>query len=450
MAGTGKLTQVLSHVARELGNDAWLQQIVTDSALLEKKVMPVVRSENAVHVLNIVSGVNSSSRALADGSSIGAANKSSVNPVQLRVRPQSFMSIARFGREAARVIGGDGSVDLVTQQMKAASETLSQTIGRAIINHIVGIITSSATFTSSNLIASDSLNADDGTPVQLTVSDYTGFREGSTYQLFNRTAGSSGVNPAFASTTAIATIKIVSVADNGTGTGIDGYVTALTSSAVTVGDGYCIAINGLDAENVDPLPGSSQSKRFVNLRLAAETNSNVLLYEASASASGSTSIASYVGNKSAVVSGEVENSLAKFATRIQTLSNAKMSHIIMHPLAYSEYENELVGQRRFMDNKYDQRADIQEVMPYFRNMPVILDRNCPADQIYVYGKDACDLLQFQDIGPDEEAGDALLLSRDAYTWEMQIVGMFNTKVKSRRTLGLMRQVFLGAVPANTY
>lgn len=436
MATPGNFSQVLSHVAREIGNDMWLQQIVDESALLDKKVMPVVRSEG-VHVLNLLGGLNSSARALADGASIAAENKSAVEPVQLRIRPQSFMAITQFGREAARVIRGPNAASFIEEQMEIAGRSLSQTVGRAIINHIVGVITATAS----------AFTADFGNSVTLTLNDVTGVRAGAKYDLFERSNASA---PAFVSTTPIGVVLINDVTDNGTGIG--GTVSASCSTAVTCIDGYTLCIRGLDANNVDPLPGSAQAKRFVNLRLAAETDSNVLLYEASASASGSTTVNGYKGNKAALANtGElVESTLASFASRIETFGNSKMSHIIMHPLAYQEYESDLVSNRRFLDNKYDQRVNTQEVVPYFRGMPVILDRNCPADQIYVYGKNACDLLQFQDIGADEEAGDSLLLSRDAYTWEMQVVGMFNTKVKNRRTLGVLRKVFLGADDSNAY
>lgn len=395
----------ISAIAGRKGNQYLEEQINFKSQLMGSKSIQKEKCEGVVRVINVQAGGLGSVSITTGGATYPTAESN--DPVQLLVRPVNFIGHVSLPFDAAELVNGKAeSIKLVRNHFELLGENLGQNLGRALLDGYLAGNEADATISGTSTAT-------------VSVSDITGFRINQIVDFYD-TAVSAKQH----------TARVDSVTRDGDGTGSiglsevkNGSGTLLTSGTISEGDG--IWVQGWNA----PAAGF----RFTSLADACGSDD---LY-------GTTVSNRDWSGTSQAAGGALSNELMReVCDTIGARSGSDPTHTVMHRVAFQDYEQLNVSNRRYLEGDKLDAFGKNHLMAEFRGRPVVVDDNCPARQVFFLNDKAFKLGVWREFAPLGNGNEAEI-SQTAYSYLIKIAGMFNSLVERRNCLGRLTGVTIG-------
>lgn len=394
----------ISAIAARKGNDYLSEQINFKAQILAKKGLQKEKCEGAVRNINVQAGGLGSVALIAGGATYPTAE--SKEATQLVAKPASFVGHVSIPFDAAELVSGKAdSIKLVRNQFELVGKNLGQNLGRVIFDGYLGACESAATITAQAATAS--------------VSDITGFRVGQIVDIY-ATGGSSKVGSG----------RVDSVTRDGDGTGsvaltglVDGSGSALT--------GTIAAARGFWVQGFQAL---SSGLKFHSL---ADAVGSADLYGTAVSSS------DWSGTDTAAGGALSLELMRELSDDIAAKSGDDPTHVAMHRLAFQDYEQLHVSNRRYQEGEVMDAFGKNALGPEFRGKPVIVDDNCPGRDVFFINDQAVKLGMWREFAPMVNGKDMAEVSQTTFSYLLKVVGMSQLIVERRNAVGRLKAVTIG-------
>lgn len=354
-------------------------------------------------------------------------------PTKLREQPANVVSVLKMGRRAAKAKLSDARL---AEYFDSALEESSDDCGRVLARQLHGAAENPQAGTTWSGTAADST-------ATVSFNDISMFRPGAAYDFVDASSSKSyvvrctGVTPSAVGSFTDAVSGTVDFI-NDVPDPVDDAVEALTDTTIATGDTF--RIRGETAG----FGGASTTidTALVNFSDMAGTGT---LHGTAASA-----YAGWAGNTKALSAAYSQEAVVQFMGRMHTIGGAIPDVVVMHPqVAAAHMAN--TGQQAAVwgltagisaARPMDVQASADKFGNIFENgglrvggARIVQDPNCPATVIVIFNSQKTKLAVWDEMGPDEESGDPMLLGRTFYDVGCQISGAYNLVTHRRNTVG---------------
>lgn len=362
---------------------------------LDKGNIAVDNKPDQRGVVNVKAGGFSSTGFISDAGTLPSGDSNDIT--QLTYDPAFLFSRLEIPRGGAMISNNpsDG-VDIVRELMESAGRDLGRHLGRAFYKRKVETIATASSNTST---------AADGTFSSIDAAPY---RLGMTLEQRD----SSG--------TLIKTMVVTDITLNADGT-----------NGATIGTDADFSVTALADTNVLWAKGT-YSNAFVSLDDMADSSDS--LYGQAATA------LEWKGNEDSTTTTLTAEKLHDVLVNVERRGDDSPDCLIMNPLNRARLYETMDGDIRYTGSEIDQYGKRLT----FEGLPICVDRNAPDTHIFVHNKKHARIHQYREFGPEFD-GDAkkgmsrgaVLVSQTKFTWDVQLVGAFQGRCTSRRSLGKM-------------
>lgn len=362
---------------------------------LDKGNIAVDNKPDQRGVVNVKAGGFSSTGFISDAGTLPSGDSNDIT--QLTYDPAFLFSRLEIPRGGAMISNNpsDG-VDIVRELMESAGRDLGRHLGRAFYKRKVETIATASSNTST---------AADGTFSSIDAAPY---RLGMTLEQRD----SSG--------TLIQTMVVTDITLNADGT-----------NGATIDTDADFSVTALADTNVLWAKGT-YSNAFVSLDDMADSSDS--LYGQAATA------LEWKGNEDSTTTTLTAEKLHDVLVNVERRGDDSPDCLIMNPLNRARLYETMDGDIRYTGSEIDQYGKRLT----FEGLPICVDRNAPDTHIFVHNKKHARIHQYREFGPEFD-GDAkkgmsrgaVLVSQTKFTWDVQLVGAFQGRCTSRRSLGKM-------------
>lgn len=362
---------------------------------LDKGVVQVDNKPDQRGTVNIKAGGFSSTGFISDAGTLPTGDSNDI--VQLTYDPAFLFSRLEIPRGGAMISNNpsDG-VDIVRELMESAGRDLGRHLGRAFYKRKVETIATASSNTSTNA---------DGTFDSIDASQY---RIGMTLEHRD----SSG--------TLKATGEVTDITLNSDGTNGGTIDTDLDFSAEALANTDVLWAKG------------TYDNAFISLDDMADSSDS--LYGQAATAY------EWKGNEDSTTTTLTAEKLHDVLVNVERRGDDMPDCLIMNPLNRARLYETMDDEIRYTGANMDQYGKSLT----FEGLPIVVDRNCPDTHIFIFNKRHARIHQYREFGPEFD-GDAkkgmsrgaVLVSQTKFTWDVQLVGAFQGRCTSRRSLGKM-------------
>lgn len=365
----------------------------------------------------------------------------SSQPVKARALPAFLVGVISLGMGAAMAqLTGPQVVKKLDEEMDATTKNLAQFLARGI--HDVGVNPQAgATWTAT---------AADGT-VTVPFLDASLFRPGSAYDFIDVSSGFAYVVRCTAVTPAAIGANTEDVAANvafinDVPNPATGNVVALTDTTVATGDsfrprGYTAGFGAANTDagqrcnNFDDIAGSGAVAAFMGITPGAIDD---------------THFPNWLGRYRNLNAAYSQEALVKFMAGVKTFSGEYPDVAVMSPMVGAAhvmatgFHGGVFGVTAAISASHpmtvDKTADkfgaiAEDSGLRVGGAKIVQDSNMPAARAIVYKKALTRLAVWKKLGPDEEAGDPILLGRTFYDKSAQLSGGYNLVSHKRCSVG---------------
>lgn len=362
---------------------------------LDKGVVQVDNKPDQRGTVNIKAGGLSSTGFISDAGTLPTGDSNDI--IQLTYDPAFLFSRLEIPRGGAMISNNpsDG-VDIVRELMESAGRDLGRHLGRAFYKRKVETIATASSNTSTNA---------DGTFSSIDASQY---RIGMTLEHRD----SSG--------TLKATGEVTDITLNSDGTNGGTIDTDLDFSAEALANTDVLWAKG------------TYDNAFISLDDMADSSDS--LYGQAATAY------EWKGNDDSTTTTLTAEKLHDVLVNVERRGDDMPDCLIMNPLNRARLYETMDDEIRYTGANMDQYGKSLT----FEGLPIVVDRNCPDTHIFIFNKRHARIHQYREFGPEFD-GDAkkgmsrgaVLVSPTKFTWDVQLVGAFQGRCTSRRSLGKM-------------
>jgi len=440
MAVTNVTANALSTLIREFAPERCMtalqasSPLMADNSILDKKTN--VKGELTFTVFpaeNFAGGMVSDFGNLpAGGADI---------PSKGRVLPQPFVEVVQMGRAAVDMeVTAEGVVEMFQSNIDNRSRALSRKINSAIYG---GAPQPSAGTTWNATTANATAT--------VAFTDASLFRPGAAYDFCDLSSGNTYVvrctAVAYTSNVA-ANVSFINDVPSATGS-----VTALTDTTIATGDTFRIrGAGGPGFGTTTVLSG------MISFDSIAGTGAAATLHGIAPA-----SLPGWTGQNRALGAAFTQEASAGFTGLLAQISGSQFTHVLCGPqtaaaiavsggvqgsvLSSGGAAPALGGAGRYdlgsvNSDKYEglaTRASGKTGLT-LHGRPVVEDISCPASTIVYHCRDTTKLAVWKAMGPQEEAGDPLLVDRTTYSFSTQIDWRGNLYTNQRASIGIMTGV----------
>lgn len=362
---------------------------------LDKGNIAVDNKPDQRGVVNVKAGGFSSTGFISDAGTLPSGDSNDIT--QLTYDPAFLFSRLEIPRGGAMISNNpsDG-VDIVRELMESAGRDLGRHLGRAFYKRKVETIATASSNTST--AAAGTFSSIDAAP----------YRLGMTLEQRD----SSG--------TLIQTMVVTDITLNADGT-----------NGATIDTDADFSVTALADTNVLWAKGT-YSNAFVSLDDMADSSDS--LYGQAATA------LEWKGNEDSTTTTLTAEKLHDVLVNVERRGDDSPDCLIMNPLNRARLYETMDGDIRYTGSEIDQYGKRLT----FEGLPICVDRNAPDTHIFVHNKKHARIHQYREFGPEFD-GDAkkgmsrgaVLVSQTKFTWDVQLVGAFQGRCTSRRSLGKM-------------
>lgn len=383
----GRFSNKLVHKQALMSFDA------LDQGQIKKVDKPTARG-----TVNIKAGGLSSTGLIADDGTLPSG--ASLDITQLTYDPAWIFGRLRIPRGGAVISNSpEDGVDVVMEQMESVGRDLGRHLGRVFYKSKLEDIATASSNTST-----------DANGVFASV-DASGYRIGMTVE--QRTSAGA----------LIQTFTIDDITLNADGTNGASITTSADFSATALANTNDLWVKGSH---------DGSAARFVSFDDAADSSSS--LYGQAATA------LEWKGNEDSATTTLTAEKLHDLLVNVNRRGDKRPTCLIMNPLNEARLYETMDGDIRYVGNKVDQYG----LDMTFKGLKVCVDRNAPDTAIYVHNKDAAQIHQFREFGPDFDGGrkpgmsrGAVIVSDTTFSYDVQLFGGFQGRFTERRCLGKM-------------
>ena len=445
MAITEVTSQIMSTLIKERGPKYFAKGINQAVALLKSGLLKEEKFDGEEWTHTLYPSANHSTGAILDGGILPTPG-SGLQAIT-RVMPKVVYSGIRQGRVSAKLKMKAGNASGMAKQLDVELKERAADLGRTIDRMIIG-----------NSIAPQAGAVWTSTAANGTVTvpflDVGMFRVGAAYDFIDLSSSKgyvvrcTGVTPAALGANSANVAGNVSFINDVINPATNS-VTVLTDTTVATGDTF--AIRGTTA-------GFGAS--------SAATGAVIAGFDA---ASGATTFnasfqgvdpavypdLAWVGNyidHNAVYSQEA---MLGFHARTATLSDVASDVVVVHPqvaaahAASGDYHGAAFGLTAGYSPRFTQQ--IKPSTDKYGNLyedsglringaKIVADTNAVAGRVIMFSSEHVRLVKWDEVGPDEEAGDPRLLGRSTYTSEVQVSGVMNMAFTKRNCIGIVDRI----------
>lgn len=371
------------------------EQALMSFDALDQGVVKVDDKPTQRGVVNIKAGGFSSTGFIADGGSLPTGDSNDIS--QLTYDPTFLFGRLSIPRGGAIISNNpaDG-VDIVRELMESAGRDLGRHLGRAFYKRKVEAITTAA----GNTAASGS---------SFSSVDVSQYRLGMTLE-HRDSAGTT-----LKATLIVTDITLASAGANGGTVDTDGNFTTTPLA------------------NTDNLwAKGTYDNAFVSLDDCASSTGSV--YGKAATED------EWKGNEDPSTATLTAETLHDVLVNVERRGDDQPTCLIANPLNRARLYEVMDGDIRYTGSEMDQYGKRLT----FEGLPICVDRNAPDTHFFVFNDKAMRIHQYRPFGPEVD-GDAkkgmtrgaVLVSQSTFTWDVQLVGSFQGRCNSRRSLGQM-------------
>lgn len=434
----------LSTLIGEFGPKYFERGINQASPLIKSKLLPKTDPDGEEYVVDLFPSASHATGVILDAGRLPTGGSGS--PVKARALPAVIVSVLSQGRAASKMgLSDDRRTRLLDQEMKERSADVGRILNRAIIG---GSISPQAGTTWS----ATSANA----TATVSFLDISLFREGMAVDFIDLSSSKGYVVRVTAVTPSAVGANSANVA--GTVSFINDIpdpstssVVALTDTTIATGDSFQIrgatagfggssTLQGALLNSFDSMAGGAAG---------ASATASFMGQDPATMGVGYNWRANYL---SAAAAYNQEIALG-FAARIATVSGVAPDVVVMHPQLAAAHKAS-GGQQsaaafgmtagisshytRSLDSSVDKYGNSYEDDGLrLSGAKVLQDPNCQPGRAIFFNSEYTKLCVWSEMGPDEEAGESVLLGRSFYTNEVQFSGLYNLVTDKRSTVGIL-------------
>jgi len=382
----------INKLVHRFTNSVLNAQALLNCPALEKGYIKRTKRKGVVGNVNIKAGGIDSTGNLADGGTLPTG--SSVAPVQAQYNPVIFFSRLSIPRLAAKnVASKEDGIDLVFEEMETVGRDLGRVLGRAIFSSSLGNPATSVT-------------ADTDTTFE--TADPSGFRLGSSIDVYN---GSTYIERVI-----ITNVSIPVAGGNATITFEGGGTGGAAANSWTTS--YALWLRG------------SKENGMVSF---SDVCADATLYAKSQNSD------EWSGNLDSTTTTLTVAKMRRMSTTIKRRRGQKWTCLLLNSINEERYSNMLLANRRFPSGKMDAVGGMAHE---FEGRMLVVDENVGDSDIFYHTDEDVQLHEFYDFAPETDGGgspgmnrNAVIVSDDSYTYDVQIAGAFNLRVLRRNGTG---------------
>lgn len=431
----------LTTLIREFAPDRFEQTINQASPLLGSGVLKQEDAQGAELTPYVVPGAYSSTTWISDFGRrpVGMARA----PVKGRVLPANVHVVMSTGQAASLAkLGDDSLAQLFDVNLQEVASDAARHVCRGLFG---GSISPQASATWSGTAANST--------VSVNFLDISLFKEGMAVDFLDDSASLAytvrvqSVTPAAVSTSSAnvagTVVFINDVPDPSTGSVVALGATAVATAdsfrlrGETAGFGGATTLTGAAINSFDSMAGSGAASNFMGITVSTTPG--------------------WVGQTLALSAAYSQEAVVGFFQRIHTRSGEVPTHIVMSPqiaaahAASVGYHGAAFGVTAGisaarplgvdkMADKFGMLADGYESGLRLAGKPVLVDPNLQSDRILFHNQKFAKLAVWKKLGPDEEAGDPILLNRSTFSVDVYFSGSMNLYCTKRNAIGTITGV----------
>jgi hypothetical protein len=432
--GTGSSTyETLSTLINEFAPERYENAINNAAPLLGSGALKKVPVPGDEWRHTIYGGAVSSTALVRDGGRLPVGMTKI--PHKLIEQPCNIVSILTMGRRATKSrMSDDGLSELFDSALEESSEDCSRVLARSLHG---GAVSPQAGTTWSGTAADST--------VTINFLDISFFKPDAAYDFVDTSESLAYV------------VRCTDVVPAAVGANSD----AVAGSASFINDvpnpatGSVVALGATAVATADVFRIRGETAGFGAASTTVDTALNTFTDISGTAAlhgKAATDIAGHRGATKALAAAYSQEAIVQFMGRMHTMSGHMPDVAIMHPqmgaahMAHSGQQAAVFGltaglsaaRPMQLDKSFDKFGNVFEKGGLtVGGAKVVLDPNHPATAITLYNSEKTKLAVWDEMGPDEEAGDSLLLGRQFFNNECQISGGYNLVNYRRSTVGVI-------------
>lgn len=451
LGGTGSASYAtLGTLIAEFSPVKFQNQINQQSPLLSSGLLPKVEPDGEEYIVTLDGGNKASVGWVQDKGRLPIGN--ATLPVKARALPSFLVGTISLGMGAAMAkLTGSQVVTKLDEEMDQTTSNLAQAMGRGIHGQLV----------SPQAGATWSGTAADAT-VSINFLDVAMFRPGSAYDWTNATDIKSwtvqctsvtpaavGANTEDVAGTVVFTNNVVN-ASNST-------VPTLSTTTVLTTDAF--RQRGATAQDTGVASGSV-ALADIGQRISSFDDIAGSAANATAAFMGVTTaqFPGWTGRYRNLNGAYSQEAVVKFLGGLRTYSGLMPDVVVMHPIVAAAHTMSVgihgvvfgvgsgspaISAARPMptDKSFDKFGNLYEDSGLrVGGATIVQDPNCPAARVTAYAKSATKLAVWKELGPDQEAGDPILLGRTFYDRGVQLSGGYQLVTHKRASVGVLDNI----------